>query len=131
MDACVSVISFPSFSFFKKKQENYDLSGYRGQSLLLRIAGIKLDRIEIFPGNISPRGASWKQTLSGTPDNTCQCTFFVAPSNSNSNHTHDHNRQSRRKNSHMARTSEVQLFLFLISYHLSSWVKPPLLLGFV
>jgi hypothetical protein len=39
MDACVSVISFSSFSFFKKKQENYDLSVYRGQSLLLRIAG--------------------------------------------------------------------------------------------
>jgi hypothetical protein len=39
MDACVSVISFSSFSFFKKKQENYDLSAYRGQSLLLRIAG--------------------------------------------------------------------------------------------
>jgi hypothetical protein len=44
MDACVSVISFSSFSFFKKKQENYDLSGYRGQSLLLRIAGRKSAR---------------------------------------------------------------------------------------
>jgi hypothetical protein len=39
MDACASVISFSSFSFFKKKQEDHDLSGHRGQSLLLRIAG--------------------------------------------------------------------------------------------